>query len=673
MITPLLVKRPVILRNIGFVLFLMFCFFSVSSYSQDLPPTSANNQLIPAGSYVIPMDNTNQALVSPFNLKAYGLADKLLQNSVPLMWAIKSGKAKDAVDFSVAAKRIAPSAVASATKNFSAGPFIIHRDFAAQALPFITAFGNNVAVYETTVDVTVDIRYTLTHKPLIAVGLANSNNDEIHKDLFDFALIPEYVDVDDSTVNASTCVTLVSQPHVEATNFISNYKTFVQSGGNLLLQCHAVETYENAAAGRFQTTLGWDRDDVSSTLAYPNADMPFSQFIGIVDPSPGGYEEDWQLSSGALQNGTFISLQGTGGDSDHYAATVSKLYNSGPGGMVFELGGHDYGAGGSTLSSINGQRMVLNAVFQPPTRPVGCGFTLAFPSVIAYKSVKLTTDILSNGVVNPFDTITWQITYVNIGTAATTNFQINDVLPTGVTISSVGAQTVTVTGAGSSATKNNGYTGASAGAVSDLLAGGAVLAPGGKIVVEIPTLVLPTAPSTILNQSKATGLGIAAGGVFSDNVDNTTGGLLGGATVPAGSISQTQVASIDPAAVNIVAAPPTAANVSISGRVMTPEGQGISRASITIFNTNTQETTVVTTNSFGNYFADGLPAGDFYILTVSHRKFEFANNIQTLNLEDNLTDVNFISGNGILNTKPSVPGKFVTKETLLSFQSKSPF
>ncbi len=142
--------------------------------ADDLPGPPAHLETIPAGSLVIPMDTTHQAVVAPFNLKAYGLVNDLLQRGIPVKWAIKAGKAKDAVDFTATAQRIAPSAIATASRSFSGGPFIVHRDFAQIARTRIAAFGQNVAVYELTADATVDVRDDLRFKPEIVVSNVNS-------------------------------------------------------------------------------------------------------------------------------------------------------------------------------------------------------------------------------------------------------------------------------------------------------------------------------------------------------------------------------------------------------------------------------------------------------------------------------------------------------------------
>ena len=163
-----------------------------------------------------------------------------------------------------------------------------------------------------------------------------------------------------------------------------------------------------------------------------------------------------------------------------------------------------------------------------------------------YKSVKLTTDADGNGMITPGDTLTWTISYQNTAATASTGFQVNDPLPAGVTITATGAQSVSVTGAGTSASTNSSYTGATPGTVSNLLAAGATLDNNGVITINIPTTVNSGFSGSLSNQANATGSTISPSGVNSDNVDNTTVGLPAGVTVPSGSIAQTQGSGLDP-------------------------------------------------------------------------------------------------------------------------------
>jgi uncharacterized repeat protein (TIGR01451 family) len=529
---------------------LFVSFGSLVANAQDLPGASANLQTIPAGSLVIPMDNINQAVVTPFNLKAYGLVDKLLQNGVPAMWAIRAGKAKDGVDFTASAKRLYPSALASANVNFAGGPFIVHRDLKYLVGTIISTFGNSVAVYELTADATVDVRYVDAFKPRIFIGNKNSG---IHSALYDFALVGKqptgpYVigaTASDLEITETACFTYVSQPHTGTTDAVLRTKQFVQSGGNYLAECLALATFENDINGRFQTTTGLTINNVSTLFNYPNADMAFAQFIGTVDPAPGGSEQDWSINAAFANNG-HILLQNSGADSNKYAATAAKLYNAGRGGMTFYLGAHNYGAGGTDATLINGQRMILNGVFVPPTRPSSCN--LGFPGTTGYKSVKVTNDATGDGFPSAGDTLTWTITYPNIGSAPITNFQIAEILPAGVTL--VGLPTVTLSGTGTTATVNPSYLG-TAGS-PNLFSAGAVLGVDGKIVVNIQTTINAGFVGTLSNQTTASGTGLPAAGVKSDNIDSATTGLLGGTTVPVSSATQTQnSASVDPTTLQV--------------------------------------------------------------------------------------------------------------------------
>jgi uncharacterized repeat protein (TIGR01451 family) len=370
------------------------------SVSDDLPNPSAHMETIPAGSLVIPMDNTLQAIGSPFNLKAYGLVNRLLQNGIPVKWAIRSGKAKDDTDFTATAQRIAPSAVAAASLSFAGGPFIVHRDFAQLAKTQIAAFANNVAVYEMTAAASVDIRYDVQFKPNIAV---NNDNPTIHTDLFDFADIPNYTVIPGASLLAGSCYTIFTEPHTNDTSGVAEVKAYVQAGGNFLAECLAVATYENDPAGHFQTTAGIVTNNLNNVIAYPNPDLAFTQFIGVLEPAPGGSHQDWNLDTGSVfQNNGYIVLDDVGASPATYVATVAKLRNA-AGGMVFYLGGHNYGAGGTDITLINGQRMILNSLFVPNDRPA-CGFdfsgSIRTISGTIYEDVNGTGSIAS-GVVRP--------------------------------------------------------------------------------------------------------------------------------------------------------------------------------------------------------------------------------------------------------------------------------
>lgn len=87
---------------------------------------------------------------------------------------------------------------------------------------------------------------------------------------------------------------------------------------------------------------------------------------------------------------------------------------------------------------------------------------------------------------------------------------------------------------------------------------------------------------------------------------------------------------------------PSAARASIRGRVVTPEGSGIRGANLVLTDVSTGETRVAGTNSFGYYSFTDLPVEDFYILTIQHKRYTFANNMRSFTLFDELADVDFV-------------------------------
>ena len=162
------------------LIFILLIGGSVNLFAQnDLPSPTPYMITFPQGSIVVAMDNNNQAIGGPFNLKAYGLLNLLLQHEIKLNWIINSGKAWDGIDFSATAIRETPTPYPNTFYEFRGGPFIIDSLFADTARSIINMYGNDVCTYQLTQAVTVDRRYQLIHKPNIAV-LSNGGNQNIH-------------------------------------------------------------------------------------------------------------------------------------------------------------------------------------------------------------------------------------------------------------------------------------------------------------------------------------------------------------------------------------------------------------------------------------------------------------------------------------------------------------
>jgi pectin methylesterase-like acyl-CoA thioesterase len=90
---------------------------------------------------------------------------------------------------------------------------------------------------------------------------------------------------------------------------------------------------------------------------------------------------------------------------------------------------------------------------------------------------------------------------------------------------------------------------------------------------------------------------------------------------------------------------PTAAQVSVGGRVLTAKGQGIARTEVTLTNTTTGETRSAQTGTFGYYEFSEVPSGAVYVVTVSSRKHTFENPSQVVNVTGNVGELNFTAIN----------------------------
>ena len=84
---------------------------------------------------------------------------------------------------------------------------------------------------------------------------------------------------------------------------------------------------------------------------------------------------------------------------------------------------------------------------------------------------------------------------------------------------------------------------------------------------------------------------------------------------------------------------PTAANVQISGRVLTSTGRGISRTTVEMADAG-GNIRYAMTNQFGYYKFTNVEVGETYIFNVYAKRYQFAP--QIINLNDSITDLNFV-------------------------------
>lgn len=137
----------------------------------------------------------------------------------------------------------------------------------------------------------------------------------------------------------------------------------------------------------------------------------------------------------------------------------------------------------------------------------------------------------------------------------------------------------------------------------------------------------------IENSSVATGGGKSSGGNFT--IDSTAGQTLAGVRVQGPRFSiQNGFWTSDFA--------PTAANVSIGGRITTSNGQGIQNVRVVLTSLN-GTTQFSMTGSFGFYRFDDVEVGETYILTVLSKRFVFANPMQIISVSEELNYLDFVA------------------------------
>lgn len=88
---------------------------------------------------------------------------------------------------------------------------------------------------------------------------------------------------------------------------------------------------------------------------------------------------------------------------------------------------------------------------------------------------------------------------------------------------------------------------------------------------------------------------------------------------------------------------PSAGEASVSGRVATSVGRGISGATIKVWNVTTGKIEYARTNVFGYFVVDDLPAADFYFISVSHKRYLFDNAQRSFTLNDNVAGLDFVA------------------------------
>ncbi|MBK9765589.1 MAG: carboxypeptidase regulatory-like domain-containing protein [Chloracidobacterium sp.] len=87
---------------------------------------------------------------------------------------------------------------------------------------------------------------------------------------------------------------------------------------------------------------------------------------------------------------------------------------------------------------------------------------------------------------------------------------------------------------------------------------------------------------------------------------------------------------------------PTAAHTSVSGRVVTANGNGIRNVWVSLSDPERPVRRSLT-GPFGYYRFDDIEAGRTYSISVASKRFQFANGTQIVSVNDEIYDLDFIA------------------------------
>jgi uncharacterized repeat protein (TIGR01451 family) len=422
------------------LMFISFTFlFSTKSLGQKelSNPAPTQNQLIKAGSLLIAMDTINQKYAGIFNMKSYGMANALLQAEIPVKWAIRGGKTKTNsttdIDFTTTVSKIFPDTASNASIAFRSSVFIVDSAWVDVAWPVITSFGNNVNVFKLASNTTIDIRYTLTHKPRIAL-LNSSGYDTISVQVLQEAGIPAnnytlFTPIG-SIFNPNASYSMISDAHIDnrSAAFLNPIVQYLNvNGGNVLMQCNAIGALENHAL--LMTTGG--TDSVTTGFAaqtFYRHDQAISQIHGPL-ALPNGEYKWWVPKSGSsLRSNAYEVYRGAASARVFMVAAAKMRPNNERGGNLIYLSGHDYYfrslSNPNIITKMNGRRFYMNTVFIPPYDSI--------PGIDFRNDLVV---FLSGQSGFPVKNEPYQIKVVagNKGPARAKNVKVNALLPSGLT------------------------------------------------------------------------------------------------------------------------------------------------------------------------------------------------------------------------------------------------
>jgi hypothetical protein len=158
-----------------------------------------------------------------------------------------------------------------------------------------------------------------------------------------------------------------------------------------------------------------------------------------------------------------------------------------------------------------------------------------------------------------------------------------------------------------------------------------------RLLYDVATSAAATNPTVCFNVPSLTTGQFSQAQVYHLEANQWQNRTAGGNTYP--TLCTTTLASLSPFAI-VANLAPTAASVSVGGRVTTATGRGIFGAQVSLTDSS-GETRRVYTNSFGFYRFENVQAGETYVLGVRGKRYQFAASPTVLFVSDEMNDLKF--------------------------------
>jgi len=338
----------------------LVCLLSLSSVALTTAANAAD-EIIPPGAYIIQMAPATRTQDN--QLHPYGMVRELVvEKQVPVLWAIKTGKAKDGIDFTVDGV------------DFRSSAFIVTAQYAAAAATTIADWTRTctgatqpkcgVVVHQTTASFTAPVFKRITAFPNVVI---NTENADIVSGYLAAAGVPASGYTNALPNDLDACADAYSMPHSTPTwDNHGKLKEYVGRGGYLWTSCLTPNVLENVDSPDADTDPDLNflsnRMFVQNTTTapvkpytYPSSfdDHPIMQFMGVLDDAANFGAENVYVPTQAGWRATTqipvfdpdqFNLGPASNQSPGPAAIVAfgPAYGVAANGLVMYSGGHNY-------------------------------------------------------------------------------------------------------------------------------------------------------------------------------------------------------------------------------------------------------------------------------------------------------------------------------------------